>query len=83
MRDMCVCVCVRAGVCAVYALYGQQFSGGACIFAQLMCGVLVPGSARANIVAVMLVNTAVSQVPHLYTHMYMHLYMHAHVYICS
>jgi OPT family oligopeptide transporter len=49
------------GVCMVYATTGQQFSGGVCILAQLLCGVLVPGSARANIVAVMLVNSSVSQ----------------------
>ena len=49
------------GCATVYASTGQNFTGGACIFAQLMCGVLVSGSARANIVAVMLVNTAVSQ----------------------
>lgn len=45
----------------MYATTGQQFSGGVCILAQLLCGLLVPGSARANIVAVMLVNSSVSQ----------------------
>ena len=49
------------GCAGIYATIGQQFVGGACILAQILFGVLVPGSARANILAVMLVNVAVSQ----------------------
>ena len=49
------------GVSIVYAVTGQNFSGGVCILVQILAGVLVPGSARANIVAVMIVNSAVSQ----------------------
>jgi len=49
------------GVSMVYALTGQNFSGGVCILAQILVGVLVPHSARANILAVMLVNSSVSQ----------------------
>ena len=45
----------------IYATTGQQFSGGVCVLLQVIMGVLVPGSARANIIAVMLCNTVVSQ----------------------
>jgi uncharacterized oligopeptide transporter (OPT) family protein len=53
--------CSSFGCALIYALIGQNFSGGVCILMQVICGVLVPGSARANIVAVMLVNSGVSQ----------------------
>ena len=49
------------GVSMVYATTGQTFSGGVCILLQVLAGLVVPGSARANIVAVMLCNTIVSQ----------------------
>ena len=49
------------GSAVVYATTGQNFTGGACILGQILCGLLVPGSARANIISVMLVNTAASQ----------------------
>lgn len=48
-------------VALVYATTGQNFAGGVCILAQIICGVLVPGSARANILAVMVINSATSQ----------------------
>ena len=47
------------GVAMVYATTGQQFSGGVCILLQVLAGVVVPSSARANIIAVMLCNTIV------------------------
>ena len=49
------------GCSLVYAVIGQNFSGGCCILMQVLCGVLVPGSARADIIAVMLVNSGISQ----------------------
>ena len=49
------------GVSVVYAATGQNFSGGCCILVQIVAGVLLPGAARANIVAVMIVNSAISQ----------------------
>ena len=59
--------CIGYGLCSsfgcglVYAVIGQNFSGGCCILMQILCGLLVPGSARANILSVMLVNSGISQ----------------------
>ena len=53
--------CCSFGCSIVYATVGQQFSGGVCILLQVVFGFLVPGSARANVISVMLCNTIVSQ----------------------
>ena len=53
--------CCAYGCALVYATVGQQFSGGVCILLQVLFGFLVPGSARANVIAVMLCNTVVGQ----------------------
>jgi OPT family oligopeptide transporter len=53
--------CCAYGCSIIYATVGQQFSGGVCILLQVLFGFLVPGSARANVIAVMLCNTIVSQ----------------------
>ena len=53
--------CCAYGCSIVYATVGQQFSGGVCILLQVLFGFLVPGSARANVISVMLCNTIVSQ----------------------
>ena len=60
---LCVAYAFAAsfGCALIYATSGQQFVGGAAILAQVVWGLLVPGSARANILAVMIVNVAVSQ----------------------
>lgn len=49
------------GCCYIMAKIAQTFSGGVCILLQVLVGFLLPGHARANIVAVMLCNTITSQ----------------------